>query len=384
MRSMTDPTDPMEITLVTGFLGAGKTTFLNRFIREYPTDAPKLGVIVNDLSELEVDGELIRGGHRVSEENGTLISLFNGSISSGRSTDFSEALRTMREQGIGRLMIETSGGSHPAKVLEAIRATQGANLRAIVTLVDSRMILHDYDAGRGLIEAVLEGDRPTENLLADQVRAASLVVLTKIDLVPEDSLRTIFQGMMALNPSAVFVACAYGKMDWTILSRVPPLTADKPVEVVKALPEIVSRVIRDPRPLHPARFYDLYRSKLGIGVYRSKGFIWFASRPDQVLLWNQAGGAMGLELVAFWKAHLLENDVRLLPEEKDHLREMLVSCDPIFGDRNCELTLIGLERDVRIFEKELGFCFCTAEEIRSWQEGGFFKDPWPSQLARMV
>ncbi|WAC21241.1 GTP-binding protein [Luteolibacter sp. SL250] len=372
----------MDITLITGFLGAGKTTFLNRFIREY-ADGAELGVIVNDLSELEVDGELIRGGHKVSEEKGTLISLFNGSISSGRSTDFSEALRTMRGRGIGRLMIETSGGSHPAKVLEAIRATPGANLGAVVTLVDSRMILHDYDEGRTLIEAVLEGDRPTENLLADQVGAASVVVMTKIDLVPENSLRTIFRGMMALNPEAVFVACAYGKMDWKILSQAGPPAADLPVKAPRDLPEIVSRVVRDPRPLHPARFHELYRSKLGIGVYRSKGFIWFASRPDQVLLWNQAGGALGIELVAFWKVHMLEHDSRLLPEEKDHLRRLLAGQYPVFGDRNCELTLIGLEQDVRIFEAELLKCFCTPGEISTWRNGGTFADPWPSKLARL-
>ena len=92
---------------------------------------------------------------------------------------------------------------------------------------------------------------------------------------------------------------------------------------------------------------------------------------------------MGIELVAFWKAHLLENGTRLLPEEKDHLREMLFGRDPIFGDRNCELTLIGLARDVRIFEAELLKCFCTPEEIRAWREGTLFDDPWPSKLARL-
>jgi len=373
----------MKVTLITGFLGAGKTTFLNRFIREYSGEE-KLGVIVNDLSELEVDGELLRGGHRVSEEKGTLISLFNGSISSGKRMEFFEALAKMKERGIVRVMIEASGSTHPDAVIEAIRGLGGMKLGAVVALVDARMICHDYDEGSSLIDALRSDDRLTEHLLADQVKAANVVVVTKIDLIPEASLRPVFQTLMMINRSATFIACAYGKIDWRILEmgNFPERIQEQEISI-RSLPEIVSRVIRDPRPLHPGRFYEVYRSRLGMGVYRSKGFIWFASRPDQVLLWNQAGGAMGLELLAFWKAHLLQTDVRLLPEEREHLKRQLAEGHPIFGDRNCELTLIGLERDIGIFEKELAGCFCTEAEIERWQDGGNFDDPWPKQISKI-
>lgn len=139
-------------------------------------------------------------------------------------------------------------------------------------------------------------------------------------------------------------------------------------------------VIRDLRPLHPQRFCDLYREHLPLGLYRSKGFLWFASRSDQCLLWHQAGGAMGLELISYWRAHILEHDTRLLPEEREHLGNKMRDTHSVFGDCACELTLIGLPRDRDRFATSLRDCFCTEAEIERWQAGGDFPDPWPKRL----
>jgi G3E family GTPase len=141
--------------------------------------------------------------------------------------------------------------------------------------------------------------------------------------------------------------------------------------------------VRDLRPLHPQRFYDLYRDKLGLGIFRSKGFIWLASRPDQVLLWNQAGGAMGLELLGTWRVVVAE-DPKLLPEEREGLRKLLQSADPTFGDRGNELTIIGQERDRVIFVAELKECFCTPAEVKQWLGGDTFPDPWPKGHRRLA
>jgi G3E family GTPase len=130
-------------------------------------------------------------------------------------------------------------------------------------------------------------------------------------------------------------------------------------------------------------FFELYQTRLGIGLFRSKGFIWLASRPAQVLLWNQAGGAMGLEFIATWRTYVLEKDTRLLAEERTFLRDQLAALHPIFGDRYCELTLIGHARDLEVFGAELMDCFCTDEEITHWQNGGSFPDPWPANLKVM-
>lgn len=377
----------MRITLITGFLGAGKTTLLRRFISEQ-SGASRTGVIINDLSHLEVDGELVRMGDLVSEKDGTLISIHTGSISGTRRDDFVKALGSMAESGMEHLIIETSGSTEPGVVIGEILASGIGTLHAVVTLVDARMLLHDYDGGEKLlaIPAHDSGRLTAEGLLIGQLRAASVIVLTKLDIVPEDQLMPMLRVIQAINPDATLVCCAHGNIEPSVILQAPPNTP-RDSDGVAASPTreslIESIVIRDPRPLHPQRFFDLYRERLGVGLFRSKGFIWFASRPGLVLLWNQAGGAMGLEFLATWRAHVLENDTRLLAEEKDHLRQQLEALHPLFGDRSCELTLIGHDRDLDIFGNGLMDCFCTDGEIDHWRDGGTFPDPWPANLKVM-
>ncbi|WP_009961442.1 CobW family GTP-binding protein [Verrucomicrobium spinosum] len=379
----------MQITLITGFLGAGKTTFLKRILREQGPSV-RFGVIVNDLSELEVDGELIRLGHSVSEEDGTLISLYHGSISDTRRRDFGRALRQMQEAGVSHVLVETSGGSRPGEVIEELKSCGGAVLHAVACLVDARALVHDYDGGPGLLRILLEnedtGRRTTENLLAEQLQSASFVIITKVDTMDEHSLPVLIRTMQILNPQAQLLASAYGKIDFRTLLHAPPysLPASPSRLPTSEADEIGYTVIRDARPLHPQRFYDQYRLRLGTGLFRSKGFIWLASRPDQVLLWNQAGGALGLEFLAIWRAHILETDRRLAPEEIAHLKAKLADAHPVYGDRLCEITLIGLKRDRDIFARGLDQCFCTEQEIAHWKRGGAFIDPWPRQLRKLA
>jgi len=388
----TDPvkaaaTRPMKVTVLTGFLGAGKTTFLKRLLHEQADRG--FGVIVNDLSELEVDGELVRLGHAVGEEAGTLVSLTDGSISGSRRGDFSAALRQLAARGIGHVLVETSGGTHPAAVLAELRDCPGTTLHAVATLVDARALYHDYEGGPGLARLLAAneeaGTRSIANLLADQLQVASVIVVTKIDLVPEDALPLLLRTLQMIHPGATLAACAYGRMDPSMLLDAPPYAERENALTPATAPGdedglISAIVIRDARPLHPQRFYDLYREQLPVGLYRSKGFLWFASRSDQCLLWNQAGGAMGLELLSYWRAYILANDTRLLPEEREHLGTLLRDTHPVFGDRACEFTLIGLPRDRDRFAASLQDCFCTEAEIAHWQAGGDFPDPWPKRL----
>ena len=375
----------MRITLITGFLGAGKTTFLRRFISDHSA-ASRTGVIINDLSQLEVDGELVRMSDLVSEKDGTLISIRAGSISAERREDFLTSIKSMRASGIEHLIIETSGSTEPRVVIGEILAAEVGILHAVATLVDARMLLHDYEGGQSLL-AHLDDTPDTitaESVLIEQLRVASAIIITKLDIIREDQLAPLLRSIQAINPEAVLVGCAHGRIEPSIVLQAPPYRKEietRSYETRKS--DIDSIVIRDPRPLHPQRFFDLYQQRLGVGLFRSKGFIWFPSRSGQVLLWNQAGGAMGLEFLATWRTHVLENDKRLLAEEMAHLRRQLEALNPLFGDRSCELTLIGHRHDLTIFSRELMDCFCTEDEIRHWQGGGSFPDPWPANLKVM-
>jgi G3E family GTPase len=378
----------MDVTLITGFLGAGKTTLVKRLLREYGATM-KIGVIVNDLSELEVDGELIRMGHAVSEKEGNLVSITEGSISDTRRPEFANALAQMIDAGMEHIFVETSGASHPSSIIEELTGCPYAMLRSVVCLVDGRALWHDYEGGRGLVAIMKDepnpGDENADHLLMIQLRSASVIAMTKTDLLGSVELEELLHALQKINPSAKLTTCTFGKIDPRVLFQNSPfdLTANLPAPVLGADFGIGSTVVRDLRPLHPQRFYDLYRDKLGLGIFRSKGFIWLASRPDQVLLWNQAGGAMGLELLGTWRVVVAE-DPKLLPEEREGLRKLLQSADPTFGDRGNELTIIGQERDRVIFVAELKECFCTPAEVKQWLGGDTFPDPWPKGHRRLA
>ncbi len=376
----------MKVTLLTGFLGAGKTTTLKRILREHGA-AEQFGVIVNDLSELEVDGELIRNGDLVSEKNGTLVSLTNGSISDRNREGFHAALRRMQTRGLPHVLIEASGGADPAVLIEDLAALPGIALHAVIALVDARALLHDYEGGARLA-------RPSatfaERLLVGQLATASVIALSKTDLVDGQPLETMLRALGTLNSAATLTACTYGKLDARFLLAAPRY--DLPSlrsrrngrhTLTPAECDIGTDVIRDSRPFHPQRFYELYRDRLGLGIFRSKGFLWFASRPDDAFLWNQSGGTMGLEWLGTWRASIL-NDPRLLREERELLEQKLATAHPLFGDRDCELTIIGTSKDREIFTRELAACFCTEEEVSHWQRGKPFPDPWPKNIKTLV
>lgn len=378
----------MKATLFTGFLGAGKTTTLARILRENQA-AQKFGVIVNDLSELEVDGELIRNGDLVSEKAGTLASLTGGALDGHNRDAFREALRMMKSSGVRHVLIEASGSSDPGAILEEISESGEAVPGAVVALVDCRALLHDYAGGDQLVSpgGGEESGPPTaSHLLARQLVTASVIALSKSDLVDGPALEKILRALAGLNPSATLAACTYGKLDTRLFLEAAPYDvcamASRRAGAARLTAEecdIGNTVIRDVRPFHPQRFYDYYRERLGLGIFRSKGFLWFASRPDEVLLWNQAGGAMGLEFLGTWRAAILE-DSTLLVEEREHLMDQLANTHPVFGDRGCELTIIGTARDREIFCAGLQKCFCTEAEVLRWKEGGNFSDPWPKTM----
>jgi len=364
----------MLITLITGFLGSGKTTLIRRLLHARQ-DEERCAVIVNDIADLMVDGDLIANAHHVSEAAGTLINISGGSIDDIHLGTMQDAVTALAGQGIDRLIIETSGATNPTPVLAALMAFPLVRLGSVITLVDARAWAMDYGFGAGA-----EGLEHAETLLKRQISAASVVALTKLDLLPPEMIDGIVQSIVSLNPAATVVECLHGAWPHDKYLDTPPTVLEHHQAAAPIEGEPLStRTVIDPRPLHPTRFHELFTTNLGARILRSKGFIWLASRPDHVLGWHQAGGAMGLELLALWKAAIL-NDRQLLPEELTGLRADLATAHPVFGDRRCELVLIGMEPDLSLFTEHLMACFCTDTEITQWQDHREFTDPWPSRL----
>jgi G3E family GTPase len=392
----------MRVTLLSGFLGSGKTTLLRRLLRE-SLPSTRLGVIVNDMADLEVDADLIRAGHHLSEKNQTLISIATGSIAGSQRSAFATALQSWQHRtDLDHVLIETSGSSHPWPLIQEISRHPAYQLDTFVTLIDAKAFIEDYGAGRQLFERLIHneetGTRSTENLLAEQIQFATTLLLTKTDRVRTEDLPFLLKTLEILNPHAIVHAASYGQiaparllgtgqfhLDRARLLARPWLDSPNPIDLGDTSAyDLASTVLCDPRPFHPRRLWDLFHTGLPQDLHRSKGFLWLASRDDQVLLWNQAAGGIDLELLAYWKAAILKDPLgKLQPEEKDALAIQLKNTHPIFGDRLNELTLIGTRAAREPFFHHLQACLCTPAEITQWQAHQPFDDPWPKTLKHL-
>ncbi|MEM1345527.1 MAG: GTP-binding protein [Pseudomonadota bacterium] len=399
---------PVPTTILNGFLGAGKTTLLQNLLVQART-APgiTLGVVVNEMSTLDVDGSVLDTSEVISRHSPHFASVPGASISSaGGLPRFNEAVeRVLADGQVTHLLIETSGSTHPWPLLSAIRERAALRLHGVLSVVDTVVLWQDHDQGRaihaGASANLQAGRRGLENLLAEQIMFANRVLLSKSDKVAPEILRQVAEAVHPLNPYADILAMQWGnaRLDQILAmpaydyARVETLAAElaewQAEEDSAPLAEpasyaIGSRVLSDPRPFHPERLWQTYNRYLGLGIYRSKGFFWLPTRDTLVLLWNQTGGSVGLEIVNYWRIAALEDaSLNLTAWERAALREKLAGLHPDFGDRRCQLTVIGQEAELDVFVEALQGCFCTAAEIAAWKAGADFPDPWPQSVARL-
>lgn len=399
---------PIPTTILNGFLGAGKTTLLqNLLVQARSRPDVTLGVVVNEMSTLDVDGTVLDTSEVISRNSPHFASVPGGSISSTEGLPrFARAVQDVLADGeVTHLLIETSGSTHPWPLLTTIRDMPRLRLHAVLSVVDTVVLWQDHDKGRaihsGASANLQQGRRGVENLLAEQIMFANRLLLSKTDKVPADVLQQVAQAVHPLNPYVDILAMQWGRIELDQVLAMPPYEYDR-VETLgaelmqweadhgsasMAQPEsyrIGSRVLNDPRPFHPERLWQTCNRFLGIGIYRSKGFFWLPSRDNLVLLWNQTAGSVGLELVNYWKICTLEDDsLNLSDWEKAVMRDKLAGMHPDFGDRRCRLTVIGVEAELDTFVDALQACFCTPDEIEAWKFGETFDDPWPKTTAAL-
>ncbi|MCH2084850.1 MAG: GTP-binding protein, partial [Saprospiraceae bacterium] len=299
------------------------------------------------------------------------------------------------------IIIETSGSCHPLPLIEYFKNQTKVKFTALFTLVDSLMLTHDYNYGANLIpqlqQNLVKGKRDTLNLLVEQIMFCSHLFLTKTDRVEESKLPYIASHIQDLNPSISVHSVTFGRLAIESIFELEEYNYYKVSKLVEELRpvleaeedkdrpyDLATRVLKDDRPFHPQRFWDVCHQYLDKRIYRSKGFFWLASRDKLSLLWNQAAGNISLELIGYWRAGIVEDEDHGISEfEIRELKKLLANEKGRFGDRQCDLTVIGDQAHVDRFTYALESCFLTDEEIKLWKEGHIFKDPWPKNIVKI-
>ena len=393
----------LPVTVLSGFLGVGKTTLLNHILHN--KQGMKAAVIVNDMSEVNVDADLVKNENTLSRTDEKLVEMSNGCICCTLREDLMiEVEKLAKAQKFDYLIIESTGISEPIPVAQtfsfesedgSIDLSRFSYVDTMVTVVDAFNFLKDFSSPQYLKDRNLtdiEGDERTiVNLLTDQVEFANVILLNKTDMVTESDLRNLYDIINKLNPDARIIPTNHSKVNLQEVINTGLFDFEKAESSAgwikelenEHIPEteeygIGSFVYRRKKPFHPNRFLEFIQHTFPKNIIRSKGLFWIASRPDQALVWSSAGGSLKTDPAGVWWDSMPFSE-RINYADFVNNQQMIESeWSSDFGDRKIELVFIGQQLDVSAITKKLDECLLNQEEVSEWKDGKLqLTDNWP-------